>query len=102
MPHRRRKGEELSVWKQAHNKSHKQVRMVTPADMADRDAAKEALFRLRLMHPEITIVWADSAYAGQLVADCDPLGPCPFDDGREELLDLVPGQAGPPVRPTAS
>ncbi|MCX4804421.1 hypothetical protein OG594_22720 [Streptomyces sp. NBC_01214] len=29
--------------------------------------AKEVLFRLRLMHPEITIVWADSAYAGQLV-----------------------------------
>ncbi|MER5561177.1 transposase [Streptomyces sp. NPDC002506] len=26
MPHRRRKGEELSDWKQAHNKSHKQVR----------------------------------------------------------------------------
>jgi len=41
--------------------------MVTPADMTDRDAAKEVLFRLRLMHPEIMIVWADSAYAGQLV-----------------------------------
>ncbi|WP_322975484.1 transposase [Streptomyces sp. NBC_00162] len=41
--------------------------MVTPADMTDRDAAKEVLFRLRLRHPEITIVWADSAYAGQLV-----------------------------------
>ena len=26
LPHRRRKGEELSAWKQAHNKSHKQVR----------------------------------------------------------------------------
>ncbi|WP_328492078.1 transposase [Streptomyces sp. NBC_00414] len=26
MPHRRRKGEELSDWKQAHNKSHKRVR----------------------------------------------------------------------------
>ncbi|MER7541102.1 transposase [Streptomyces sp. NPDC097704] len=26
MPHRRRKGEELPDWKQAHNKSHKQVR----------------------------------------------------------------------------
>lgn len=41
--------------------------MVTPADMTDREAAKEVLFRLRLMHPEITIVWADSGYAGQLV-----------------------------------
>jgi transposase len=42
--------------------------MVTPADMHDSVAAREALFRLRLMHPEITIVWADLAYAGTLVA----------------------------------
>ncbi|MFE3165342.1 IS5 family transposase [Streptomyces sp. NPDC059224] len=41
--------------------------MVTPADMTDREAAKEVLFRLRLMHPEITIVRADSGHAGQLV-----------------------------------
>ncbi|MFJ6699833.1 IS5 family transposase [Streptomyces sp. NPDC091272] len=41
--------------------------MVTPADMHDSVAAREVLFRLRLMHPEITIVWADSAYAGKLV-----------------------------------
>ncbi|MGY3677230.1 transposase [Streptomyces sp. TE33382] len=41
--------------------------MVTPASLSDRDAAKELLFRLRLMHPEITIVWADSAYAGKIV-----------------------------------
>lgn len=37
------------------------------AGFTDRDAAKDGLFRLRLMHPEITILWADSAYAGQLV-----------------------------------
>lgn len=41
--------------------------MVTPADVTDRDGAKEAFFRLHLMHPEIAIVWADSAYAGGLV-----------------------------------
>ncbi|MFG2463334.1 IS5 family transposase [Streptomyces sp. NPDC048523] len=41
--------------------------MVTPADVTDRNAAKEAFFRLHLMHPEIAIVWADSAYAGGLV-----------------------------------
>jgi hypothetical protein len=41
--------------------------MVTPADLHDAAAAKEVLFRLPLMHPEITIVWADSAYAGKLV-----------------------------------
>ncbi|MFI8393152.1 IS5 family transposase, partial [Streptomyces sp. NPDC085540] len=39
--------------------------MVTPADLHDSHAAKEVL--LRLMHPEITIVWTDSAYAGKLV-----------------------------------
>ncbi|MFI0451906.1 transposase [Actinomadura sp. 6N118] len=41
--------------------------MVTPAHYSDRDVAREVLFRLRLTHPEITIVWADSAYAGGLV-----------------------------------
>lgn len=41
--------------------------MVTPADVTDRDAAKEVLFRLRLMHPEIAMVRADPACAGQLV-----------------------------------
>lgn len=39
----------------------------SPAHATDRDAAKEVLFRLRLMHPEYTIVWADSGYAGRLV-----------------------------------
>ncbi|BBC29146.1 hypothetical protein SGFS_004370 [Streptomyces graminofaciens] len=29
--------------------------------------AKEVLFRLRLIHPEITGVWTDSSYSGQLV-----------------------------------
>ena len=42
--------------------------MVTAANVTDRDAAKELLFRLAFMHPEIAIVWADSAYAGKLVA----------------------------------
>ncbi len=41
--------------------------MVTPAGITDRDAAREVLFRLRLTHPEIATVWADSAYAGTLV-----------------------------------
>ncbi|MFJ6651150.1 transposase [Streptomyces sp. NPDC091290] len=41
--------------------------MVTPADLHDAAAAKEVFFRLRLMHPEITIVWADSAYAGEII-----------------------------------
>jgi hypothetical protein len=41
--------------------------MVTPADTTDGDAAKEVLFRLRLMHPEITTTGTDSGYAGQLV-----------------------------------
>ncbi|WP_434482005.1 transposase [Streptomyces sp. NBC_01340] len=37
--------------------------MITPADAQDSLAARELLFRLALMHPEIAIVWADSAYA---------------------------------------
>lgn len=40
--------------------------MVTPADLHDAAAAKEVLFRFRLMHPAITIVWADSVYVGKL------------------------------------
>jgi len=39
--------------------------MVTKADVNDREIALELLFRLRIMHPEITIVWADSGYAGK-------------------------------------
>ncbi|MFE1877791.1 transposase [Streptomyces sp. NPDC059496] len=35
--------------------------------MTDRGAARELLWRLRLTQPQITQVWADSAYAGQLV-----------------------------------
>ncbi|MFJ2191901.1 IS5 family transposase [Kitasatospora sp. NPDC087861] len=41
--------------------------LVTPADVADRDGARQLLTRLHAAHPEITIVWADSAYAGELV-----------------------------------
>lgn len=41
--------------------------MVSPADLHDSAVAKEALSRPRLMHSEITIVWADRAYVGKLV-----------------------------------
>ncbi|WP_369386363.1 hypothetical protein AB5J72_01175 [Streptomyces sp. CG1] len=41
--------------------------MVTPADGHDCVAAREVLFRPRLIHPEITIVWAGLAYTGTLV-----------------------------------
>lgn len=40
---------------------------VTPADTTDLDAARELLWRLRVIQPQITQVWADSAYAGQLI-----------------------------------
>lgn len=40
--------------------------MVPPADLHD-SAAREVLFRLRLTHPEITIVWVVSVCAGKLV-----------------------------------
>ncbi|MEU5902283.1 IS5 family transposase [Streptomyces venezuelae] len=41
--------------------------MVTPANVHDAHAARDFLFRLRLAHPEVTLVWADSAYGGELV-----------------------------------
>ncbi|MEY9950426.1 transposase [Kitasatospora sp. GAS1066B] len=41
--------------------------LVTPADVSDREGARRLLARLHAAHPEITIVWADSAYAGELV-----------------------------------
>ncbi|MEU5896850.1 IS5 family transposase [Streptomyces venezuelae] len=41
--------------------------MVTPASVHDSVAAREVLLRVRLMHPELVIVGADSIYAGTLV-----------------------------------
>jgi transposase len=64
--------------------------MVTPADLHDSQAAKEVLFRLRLMHPEITIVWADSAYAGKLV------------DWAKKHLNLTTSRSAAPRTPPAS
>ncbi len=40
--------------------------LVTSADVRDADAARDVLWRLRLTNPSVVIVWADSAYAGQL------------------------------------
>ncbi|MFJ8234074.1 transposase [Streptomyces sp. NPDC094448] len=38
--------------------------MLTPASTHDAVAAQKVLFRLRLMHPQIAVVWADSVYGG--------------------------------------
>ncbi|GLF95196.1 IS5 family transposase [Streptomyces yaizuensis] len=38
--------------------------MITPASVHDGRAGREVLFRLRLMHPQRTVVWADPAYGG--------------------------------------
>ncbi|MGA5452082.1 transposase [Streptomyces umbrinus] len=46
------------------NRGRVLLAMVTAANATDRDAAKELLFRLALSHPEIAIVWADSACTG--------------------------------------
>lgn len=48
-------------------KGLRQMITVTPVDMQGRDATRELLRRLRLIHPHITQVGADSAYAGRLV-----------------------------------
>ncbi|AEV85289.1 putative transposase [Actinoplanes sp. SE50] len=37
---------------------------VTPADVTDRDAAREMLPKLRKNNPEVTLMWADNAYTG--------------------------------------
>jgi transposase len=41
---------------------------VTPASVQDRDAARDVLRRLRVLHPDIVYLWADHGYAGALVA----------------------------------
>lgn len=45
--------------------------MVTPADLTDRDAARELLWRQRFMQPQVTQIWADSACAGQPINGSD-------------------------------
>lgn len=40
---------------------------MTPADVQDRDAARDVFWRLRLTQPQIAQVWADRGYAGDLV-----------------------------------
>lgn len=42
--------------------------MVTDAGAQDSLVARELLFRLALLRPEISIVWADSAYAKNQLA----------------------------------
>lgn len=39
---------------------------VMPADLQDRDATRDTFWRLRLTQPQITQVWADRGYAGEL------------------------------------
>ncbi|MFJ9590403.1 transposase [Streptomyces acidicola] len=43
---------------------------VTAASIGDRDAAAGLLMRLRRMHRDITLVWADGGYTGGLVGWC--------------------------------
>lgn len=43
---------------------------VTAANMGDRDAAAGLLRRLRRLHRDITLVWADGGYTGGLVGWC--------------------------------
>lgn len=40
--------------------------MVTPASIQDRDAARIAFDRLREREPQVTLMWGDSGYSGQL------------------------------------
>ena len=42
--------------------------LVHPADVQDRDGAKQLLKNLRGTLPRLQVIWADGAYAGQLIA----------------------------------
>jgi transposase len=46
------------------------VACVTAANIGDRDAAAGLLERLRRLHRDITLVWADGGYTGDLVDWC--------------------------------
>jgi transposase len=46
------------------------VVVVTAANIGDRDAATGLLRRLRRLHRDITLVWADGGYTGPLVEHC--------------------------------
>ncbi|MFE4959280.1 transposase [Streptomyces sp. NPDC056653] len=43
---------------------------VTAANIGDRDAAVGLLRRLRRLHRDITLVWADGGYTGSLIGWC--------------------------------
>ncbi|MEU9671032.1 transposase [Streptomyces bobili] len=43
---------------------------VTAANIGDRDEAARLLMRLRRLHRDITLVWADCGYTGSLVGWC--------------------------------
>ncbi|WP_327425656.1 transposase (plasmid) [Streptomyces sp. NBC_01527] len=59
---------------------------VTPADIQDRDTAGEIFWRLRLTQLQITQIWADRGYAGDLV-----------DWARERLWPPESRQPGQPA-----
>ena len=48
--------------------------VVHPADIQDRDGAKLVLSKLLGRFPKLKLVWADGAYAGQLVDWASALG----------------------------
>lgn len=62
---------------------------VTPANITDRDAARDLLPPLLTAHPQITQMWADSAYSGQLVEWADQA--C---DLTLRIVNRPPGQPG--------
>ncbi|MDT0616090.1 transposase [Streptomyces sp. DSM 40712] len=43
---------------------------VTAANIGDRDAAAGLLMRLRRLHRDLTLVWADGGYTGGLIDWC--------------------------------
>jgi transposase len=62
--------------------------MVTAASVQDRDAARPLLWRLRMAHRGLRLVWADASYAGRLVARAAAVLPLVV-----EIVRKRPGQS---------
>ena len=68
--------------------------LVTPADVADRDGAYDLLRAGRAALPRLRHVWADGAYAGEVVEWAAEEMDCAV-----EIVSRPPGQRGFAVQP---
>jgi putative transposase len=68
---------------------------VTPANTSDQEGARRLLAGLKPLQPRLQLIWADSAYRGEVLARwCDTQG-----QWRLEIITRVPQAQGFVVRP---